>query len=294
MAIICFGASLKHPSSEIVELAIGVEDKRGNPFELITLDWNRKKKNTHLAKTRGFEDAVITLNDSGITVDYRLPGCATWIMNDITKQFTARVPYTPHNMAVLGSHFGDGLWTIRDIGKRNQAQVIYEKIREQMSSTQRENDDLRQKGHFISMFDVKDGVPVLDNYKASGDDPVNIMTQKTDLAKKEAALSEKERAIDVKMAWMEKKIAELQSQGIMLASYSQESLSEKNIGELRTLAKQLGMKISNTDKKEGLIVKILRNQYEGMPSSGNDENDILEDNYEPKQEVGEFSSPVSN
>lgn len=268
MGIIVINPTRRHKTDDLIQASIGMEDARGNPFQIVTLDWNQKRPNAHNAKTRGFEDALITRLERGLKIEYRLPGCAVWLLNDLTMTFHAKIPYTKHNMAILGSHFGDGLWTVRERMFRDQAKIIYDGIRDAMTPEQRAEDDKRVKGMHTSMFDKPEDAPDLRDFSGGGEqDKTQVLAERSELIKLQAKLDAQLDQIKSEREWIEGKVADLQRRGIMLSTHSEESLGKMHIAEIRTLAKKSGIKWKSSDKKDELIAKILKATYSGGTGS---------------------------
>lgn len=269
MGIIVLNPSKKFTTEMLIDAAIGQTDERGNPFQLITLDWNPDLKNAHLAKSRGFEDALIERQSRGLKIVYRRPGCAVWMLNELTMTYSAKIPYTKHNMAVLGSHFGDGLWNIRELTWRNQAGVIYEGIRKAMNPRQREEDNKRQKGHHISMYEKVEDMPDLRDF-ASKPENSHLMNlqERAELVKLQKEVAAKAQKLKEQQEWMEAKIADLQRRGVVLNNHSEESLEAMGIAEVRNAAKEAGIKWKPRMGKDELIAAIMKQQYN--PVSGED------------------------
>lgn len=276
MSIIVYGASRRYPSEDIIKHAIGVEDDRGNPFQLITLDWNPKKKNAHQAKTKGFEDAIITFEENGISITYRLPGTAQWFINDFSRRLYAQIPYTKHNMSVLGSHYDEGLWTIREQRFRDAAQVIWERIKATMKREELEEHVKRMRGHFISMYESAEEAPNLkDHIEEHDNDPVMIMSQRKELITLQNELDAKQKELSDQMAWITAKTKELARSGIILGGHSEDSLSKLSIQQLRQTCASSGIKYKNTMKREEIINLILQKSY--TPDVGTSAVDLTSD-----------------
>lgn len=264
MGIVVKGASRKFTSEDLIAAAVGMTDARGNRFETITLDWNPRKKNTDFAKTRGFEDAVIERTDRGLTIDYRLPGCAVWRENELTGQYSAVIPFTRHNVAVLGSHYGEALWLIREPRYRKMAEAVYAKIRDGMTQQQRKEDDKRIKAQFTSMFDNPDQIPQFDQKSKGPGDEQAAAGQMVELDKKMKKLEDMQEKLDEERAYIDNKVEELAKKGVLLHTYSPEYLTKLNITQIRKLAKSVGFSPKPWMNKDSLMKAILQKQSEPL------------------------------
>lgn len=243
-------------------IAQGTTDSYGNPFRIIRLRWMNSKlhKNAEYAKTRGFEDAVLSKNavTGDIKITYRRNGSIVWLRPPGgVGPYIGEVAETPRNLRLLASHYGDKLWTIVDRDVDAIVHKMYETMRADMSQKQRDFNDKRiAKMHTMSVEESDSGsvnIPVDAERMSLQEDRRLLMQEKTAQDQRKAALDEKEKLLN-------KKAVSLVGEGVMPVFYSEEHLKSLKIFDLRKVAKEIGVDYSSGDKSEGLIKKILDRQ----------------------------------
>lgn len=259
--IVVHGATRRLKSSDIIEHAIGMEDEHGNPLRFATLIWNQKKPNTHYAKTRGFEDVIISKTPTGVKIEYRQPGSAVWEKHDFFNTYTARVPYTPHNLSRLVSCHGDGLWSIKEPDIRKEVESGYRSAVESMSDEQRKNHDRWRLGHFKSKFDTLEEVPDPIESKRSMDEVVNMQVRNSDVVKKERELEKRQEELNRKQQYLEKQIQRLAKMGFKTVQYGPDFLEKLKMPDIRRLAAQeFGITVRASMTKSELVKSITEAQ----------------------------------
>lgn len=247
------------------EVAKGVTDEYGNPFRIIKVRWNQSRMHrmSEYAKTRGFEDTVITKDrrTGDVAIQYRRKGSIMWQrpMGGVGS-FIGEVAYTPFNLQKLISMHGDKLWTILDDDIRVIVEKGYAKRLTEMPVKVRDFNQTR----IMSMHTMN--VEKGDNVASDFDKQINEVEKQSvteqnrmnmikaqELAVKEEALNMKENAID-------NKIADMAIDGVAPVAYSEEYLVSKKYLELRGICKTIGVKYTQDDKKDTLIAKIMEKQ----------------------------------
>jgi len=254
MAIIAMNATKARPAERIKQLALGMEDQYGNPFEIIHLKWIQKRRNTEYSKTRGFEDTIIAMNPTGdLEISYRRPGSIQWVRPDGIGPYTAEVAKTPYNMRKLATMYGDQIWTINEKNVNAEVKAIYEKIVENMPMAEKQFNEHRIK----SMNSTAYGNPLAMPKRKDNDE---LLEQKREVAIKEMELKEREAIIKER----EEKII-LDSvvkirKGEAAIKYEEASLVDMEPEQLMQIAKDIGAFTGGSKKKEVLINSIRRKQ----------------------------------
>ena len=260
--IIVIGASRAHPSQEWVQLALGEEDQYGNQFELVELRWNNNR--LHLmadyAKTRGFEDAVITAGSGGgLTIKYRRPGSAMWYRpNPIINRFVSQVAKTPHNIKVLATHYRDKLWRIASEHIDKEVRALSDKLWAEMSSEEQLFNEKRIEAMYThSLEKGLDGA----NFSRSPE------SEKQDMREEKRLLFQKEkelREMEARIAKQQKRLTDEQiktiEEGKQPIQYHEKYLMGMKFSDLRKAARKLGIQMQQTTKKTEVVEMILAKQ----------------------------------
>lgn len=242
--------------------AQGTKDQYGNPFRIITLHWlfTRMRPNTEYSKTRGFEDAVISKNEStgGFKITYRANGSVMWLRAPGgVGPFYGELAVTPRNLKRLASMYGDRLWTIVDADIDQIVKAMYKKRFEKMPEEIKEFNKSRiaaMNTHRTST-DIKLGdAPVSQTERELFDEEQRkFEVEKQDLAKKTAEVEKKEEKIlgDV--------IKDIEK-GAAPIAYTEEYLSKVNFNDRKKILKELGVKVPPSARSADLLTMILAAQ----------------------------------
>lgn len=292
MAIRVKNPNRKYTSEMIISACLGTEDQYGNPFELITLDWNSKLRNAHQAKTKGFEDTFITRKpEGGLLIEYRFPGNAEWIKDGLTGGYHAQVARTPENIKVLAANFYDNLWVIRERHVREEVEVLAKAIDEaakkviipvKRTSPKKITNELTGEVH-TQMVEERVGEETLydfykrnreAHFKAPGSVATHGLEHNTldaDLAliqSQKVQLFKMQKEVDAKMKDIMDRTNHLNARqkktvegGVLLTQYDRAYLENlKPFQKLRGLAKEMGIEVTLKMKKEEIIQAIIDKQ----------------------------------
>ena len=241
--------------------AIGTIDEYGNPFRLIRLRWNQnpKHKNTEYAKTRGFQDAVLSKVRGELKITYRDNGSIMWERKNGMGLFTGECPQTPTNMRLLASHFGDKLWTIIDADIKEIVEKMYNQRRGIESPDIKKFNDNRVKMLHTNHFDY--------NAKDNTPPEIPVEVEKIEIAEKnrlnrveETRLNQRKLALDAKEKDITERTKGLIDDGAAPVVYQKEFLDSQKLFSLRKLCKTVGVKWTETDKKGALVQMIMDKQ----------------------------------
>ncbi len=241
--------------------AIGTIDEYGNPFRLIRLRWNQnpKHKNADYAKTRGFEDAVLSKERGELKITYRQNGSIMWERKNGIGSFTGECPQTPTNMRLLASHYGDKLWTIIDADIKEIVEKMYNERRGIESPEIKKFNDNRIKMLHTNHFDY--------NAKDTTPPQIPIEVKEIEIAEKnrlnrieETRLNQRKLALDEKEKIIIERTKEIIDEGAAPVIYQKEYLDTQKIFALRKICKTVGVKWSDTDKKVALVQAIMDKQ----------------------------------
>lgn len=266
------------------QLAIGTKDDYGNPFRIIKLRWNNNKlhKNTDYAKTRGFEDAILSKDTrtGDIKVSYRRNGSIVWQRPaGGVGPYIGEVAVTPYNLEKLASMYGDKLFSIIDQDIDAIVRAKYEQKVKGMSEQTLLFNKNRVRG-MHTMAVEKDS-----NIQNLGEVPlevekVNIQEQNRVLMQKKQEQDLREAALNDKEQRLNTKVADLVGEGIDPVTYSEEYLKGLKFLELRKVAKEQGIKYENTDKIPDIIVKIVEKQAGSMKEAKEKADSLITESLE--------------
>ena len=266
------------------QLAIGTEDDYGNPFRIIKLRWNNNKlhKNTDYAKTRGFEDAILSKDQrtGDIKVSYRRNGSITWQRPaGGVGPYIGEVAVTPYNLEKLASMYGDKLFSIIDQDIDAIVRAKYEQKVKGMSEHTLQFNKNRVRG-MHTMAVEKDS-----NIQNLGEIPlevekVNIQEQNRALMQKKQEQDLREAALKDKEQQLNERVADLVGEGIDPVTYSEEYLKGLKYLELLKVAKEQGIKKEPTDKATDLITKILAKQTGSMKEAKEKADSLITESLE--------------
>ena len=292
MAIRVKNPNRKYTTEMIVNACIGTEDPHGNPFELITLDWNPQMRNAHQAKTKGFEDTFITRKpEGGLAIEYRTPGNAEWLKDGLTGRYNGQVARTPENIKTLAHNFYDKLWTIRDSRIREEVKALADAIDEaakkvvipiMRTNPKKIENELTGEVH-MQMVEEQVGEETLydfhvrrrgAHFKAPGSvathgvasntveaDLALIQSQKAQLFKMQKEIDEKMKAIMDQTNQLAKRQKKTIDGGVLLTQYDRAFLEAlKPFQKLRGLAREMGVEVTFKMKKEEIIQAIMDKQ----------------------------------
>ena len=243
--------------------AIGIIDEYGNPFRIIKLRWNKNPmhKNVDYAKTRGFEDAIISKDRMGeIAITYRRNGSVQWMRYGGEGPYMGEVAQTPRNMRLLGSTYGDKLFTILDADINQIVKKMYEDRQAKYDENTKKINEARIAG--LHTRESEKGEKAIgpvelpieaERISVSEQNRLNQI-EKQNNEKRKAALDEKEDKLD-------KRIVDMVGQGVEVVSYTEDFLrSVKGLQKLRGICRELKVKWELTEKKDDLINKIIKTQ----------------------------------
>lgn len=266
------------------QLAIGTNDDYGNPFRIIKLRWNNNKlhKNTDYAKTRGFEDTILSKDTrtGDIKVSYRRNGSIVWQRPaGGVGPYIGEVAVTPYNLEKLASMYGDKLFSIIDQDIDAIVRAKYEQKVKGMSEQTLLFNKNRVRG-MHTMAVEKDS-----NIQNLGEVPlevekVNIQEQNRVLMQKKQEQDLREAALNDKEQRLNTKVADLVGEGIDPVTYSEEYLKGLKFLELRKVAKEHGIKYENTDKTPDIIAKILEKQAGSMKEAKEKADSLITESLE--------------
>lgn len=242
--------------------AQGTKDQYGNPFRIITLHWlfTRMRPNTEYSKTRGFEDAVISKNEStgGFKITYRANGSVMWLRAPGgVGPFYGELAVTPRNLKRLASMYGDKLWTIVDADIDQVVKALYQKRFAKMSDEEKEFNKKRiaaMNTHRTST-DIKLGdAPVSQTERELFDEEQRkLEVEKQELAKKKAEVKNQEKAI------VENVVKDIEK-GVSPVAYTEEYLSKVSFNDRKKILKELGVKVPPSARSADLLTMILAAQ----------------------------------
>lgn len=259
MVIVKMKVNRQITAAHWVGMAVGVEDEYGNPFRIIKLRWNpsRVHKNTEYAKTRGFEDAIISKDPKtgGVKITYRRNGSIMWTRPMGIGFFMGELPQTPMNMAKLCSHYGDKLWTILDADIDVIVKKMYEERKKNQTPAMAEFD----KGRLSRMHTMTHER----NDKDTSAPEIPLDIEKIDVQEKnrlnqirQTELDKRNEALNMKEAALNQKAADMVGDGVAPVVYTMDYLNGQKLFKLRKLCTELKLKYAPTDKKEDLIKRI--------------------------------------
>lgn len=267
MGIKVRGANRHITSNMIVDNTIGRIDPYGKPFEIITLKWTPRKKTFHKAKTKGFEDALITRNTQSkqISIEYRKSGSAEWLKDPIGGEFIAKIPKTDNNIRVLASMFYDNLWVIKEAHIKSEVKKLADKIDEENKKvkcpfegfdTWFDYHKMRRESHFKG----KSGMDISQRgaTKAISDqltqEEAMLEKRRIELEKKEAELKEKEEVLNDKISQKNS----IDSVQLVMQKYDRDFLEKLNVSTLKKKARdEFNIKDAFERKKPEIIDIIL-------------------------------------
>ena len=273
-------------TEDYLAAAAGEQDEYGNPFRAIRLRWRstRYHRNGPNAKSRGFEDAVISVSRStgNLKITYRKSGSATWSrgVSGVGAYF-ALVPRTQHNLGRLAKCYEDKLWEIVDSDVDAEVKAMSDKFWADMAAHDESMKDAEgnypkgytpeveynreriRRMHVLPSEDLDSNLaPVgheLEHEKAVVDDKAKINNRREmELVKREAELAKRERDL---IAANAKIAAEFAPVG---TGYSAESMGGLKMHEVKKIARaDFGLRIPPEMKKDEIISRILEKQTLG-------------------------------
>jgi hypothetical protein len=263
MVIVKMKVNRQITAAHWVGMAVGVEDEYGNPFRVIKLRWNpnRMHKMTEYAKTRGFEDAIISKDPKtgGVKITYRTNGSIMWMRPMGIGFFMGEVAQTPKNMAKLASHYGDKLWTILDADIDVIVRKMYEERKKNQTKEMADYDMKRINRMHTATHEHKE------NNTSAPELPLDI--EKMDVHEKnrlnqikQVELDKRNEALNMKEAALNKKAADMVGDGVAPVTYTMDYLTAQKLFKLRKLCTEVKVKWENSDKKEDLIKRITEKQ----------------------------------
>lgn len=263
--IVVKGATRAHDSKEWKGLAEGEMDSFGNPFHIIRLKWHSTSlhRMATYAKTRGFDDAVITVNRStgNLKITYReKKGSIMWErpLNGVGP-FIGEVAKTPRNMRILATHYRDGLWSIyNDPSTENEVRIMSDRIWAEMDEKERKyNEERIRSMHTHSLEKRMPGWERNLSEGISKDEERRLLAkERMELAKKQAEIEAKEQ----KLLSRETRLAEV---GVGSTSYSEQYLAQQPINQIRRICREMRIVAKTGTTKEGMIKKIIARQNKG-------------------------------
>jgi hypothetical protein len=271
MAIIVHGATRAHPSEEWVDLAIGLPDQNGNPFELVKLNWINKV-NAPNARTHGFEDAIIQRGSQGAPkITYRKPGSVEWQKTTLNTYFGV-VPRTQWNMTVLAHHYYEGLWEINDPSIRVEVKRMADEIEAALPedlktyNKKRRADMHRNRYESEASFRAPIAAPTSENKRAQAEHVQRAM----DINKREREIRERERELERR----ERRLLGLEDSevGFNLNDATKDTLMAMHMPELRKVCRhELKIALNNRESKEEVVARILATKRVAEENTGPEE-----------------------
>lgn len=292
MAIRVKNPNRKYTSEMIVNACLGTEDPYGNPFEVITLDWNSQLRNAHQAKTKGAEDTFITRKpEGGLQIEYREPGNVEWLKDGLTGRYYGQLARTPANIKFLAANYYDNLWRIRDQHIRDEVKALADAIDEaakkvviEVTRTVPKKIENPLTGAVTTqMVDEKVGEETLYDFHkrrreahfqapgsvASHGVQANTLEAELNLVQSQKAqLFKMQQEVDAKMKEImdrTNQVNKLQKKtvdgGVLLTQYDEGFLRElKPFQKLREIAKEMGVEVTLKMKKDEIIKAIMDKQ----------------------------------
>lgn len=243
--------------------AIGLIDEYGNPFRIISLRWNKSRlhKNTDYAKTRGFEDTIITKERGEMAIKYRKNGSIAWMRYAGEGPYMGELAVTPKNLQKLASCYGDKLFTILDKDIDNIVKQMYEDKVKGMDALTKHFNDQRVRMMHTTQSEVNE-------MPKSGPVEIPVEAERVNLAEQNRLqqiekqnLEKRKAALDAKEAEIDEKTVKLVGEGVPAVTYTKEYLAGlKGIHSARKICRELKVEFSQSDKKDDLINKIIARQ----------------------------------
>jgi len=277
--IIVKNATRAHPSEEWMEVARGEIDEYGEPFQLIELQWLNTPlhRMTEYAKTRGFEDTIITANTKtgGVKINYRENGSVMWLRKKGIGPFTGLLAKTPKNMRRLASHFEDRLWKIMDPVIASEVKALWDSLKEKMTEKdlQFHNDRITSTHSSKSETSIPGYVarlPAEDSATQIAEDRRQLNLQMVELKRRELEVAEREGSLN-------KSKIESIAAGEAPSKYGQVYLEKLKMHEIRSLARKMGIPVDGADKKTTIVQRVLdrQNGIESIPEAAQEPEDQL-------------------
>jgi hypothetical protein len=263
-----YGASIEHPSTEIIKRAIdeGVIDDRGERLELIEVQSLVNLGNG--TSSHNFEDTIITAEEGDFVVSHR-PGRMMWERQRYGKP-KAVLAKTKKNCESLAAMFYDKSFKILNPVIESEIKAIADKMIESLSPAEKEMYLKQVQGKHTKGYaggavrsdgaKMMEPEPLIDqkgktiDQLASTAEDVNLNREKARLQKWEEDLKQRESGL------MEKTTKKI-SLGGTVSKHTQVSLSEQKVFSLRKIARtEFGIQCPETSKKDWLVEKILAAQ----------------------------------
>lgn len=272
--IIVKGATRAHPSEEWIELALGEEDQYGQPFEIVELRWNNSPhhKMADYAKTRGFEDTIISSSRRGeISINYRSNGSIMWYRpNSRVARWVGKLAKTAKNMRLLAKMYRDRLWRISDPYVEAQVRAMSEKMWESMPDDQRKFNEARIRQMHTDHLEGDLKAP--DSIVSPDVEKEDIREEKREQFRARMDLERREKEIARKEQRLTKLEAEEIRKGKEPVQYHEGYLSGMKIYELRKIARKWNITIPTTAKKPDIVKAILSKQDIPVTNVVNDDS----------------------
>ena len=237
--------------------ARGTIDPYGNPFRIIKLRWNRGeiRPNSEYAKTRGFEDAVISKSSSGdFKIRYRRDGSVTWMRAPGgIGPFIAELPLTPINIKVLTKAHGDKMWTIEDHDIRSVVEKLYAVVVEKM--TPEESEFNKKRIEAMNTRNLSVNPNSFERPTGSEKDSVEEERRQNEIRRQE--LDKREAELANREKQMTKSQVEDAGKDVSPINYSEEYVRNSDYNQRRAIAKELGVMFDRKTKSEELYRRIL-------------------------------------
>ncbi len=247
---------------DYIEMATGVEDQYGNPFEIIDLQWisSRLHRNTDYSKSRGFEDAIIEFPRGSELprIRYRQNGSIHWMRNTPGRgPFRGQVPKTPKNMQRLAKTYGWKQWKILNPAIDAEVRALHDAWWKSLPDEQRDvvKNQIRLYNTLPSEKDqIGNEIPYEDSRQQQADlteEQRQLIIKRKELDEREARILEREMKVNHAQA---SKTAETGLAGQMTS----QMLDSMKMHEIRKLGRQMtGTSIPASMKKHEIIDLIL-------------------------------------
>jgi len=256
-------------AADYAKAAVGETDQYGNPFRMIKLRWtkNRLHRNGPYAKTRGFEDTIITVNTGTgeIAVSYRPNGSVMWDRGPLgVGPFFGELGKTAANMTRLAKCYRDGLWTIVDSDIDGEVKAMSDKHWLGMSDEDRAfNEERIRRMHILPAEDLENNTSPIKHGKDRDEDLVKEKTQivnrrEMELQEREAKLAERERTLMSREA-------DIAETGTPIGTgYTAEAMGHMKMHEVRKIARETYKMVCQPNMtRADIIDQIIERQLTG-------------------------------